>query len=339
MQALTDDVDAAAGWLFDPEFEDGEFDEGEEDVVLLAEIVGHGASDGVVDEGVPVDDDPDDSEESVEWSAELDDDLAARDERIEAYDRDAHHAAVREHLRQTGVADHVQEALADVATEERDTTDREGDVLDMRAITRRLAGDTTVRDYYRRRSEKPGGDLAVGVSLDMSGSMSGSELEAKAAVGAFLFAVQELGGDIVANAWHVNDGAKVRILTAPFERFRWEHLDGVQPAGGDPIAAGMWECGVMLRQTHAREKLLVVITDGRPSVVSRDKGAYDSAVEEARDTVSDLRARDLSVVGFGFGSASERNLESMFGDQYHAVGLDGLADALVEEYADHRKTR
>jgi Mg-chelatase subunit ChlD len=268
------------------------------------------------------------------WS----DSPADRDERIGDYDGDADHAAVREHLRSTGVMQDVRDALEELGETDEDRPAAEGPVLDMRNVTRRLAGDTTVEEYYRQRQTQPGDEIAVGVSLDMSGSMSSTELEAKGAVGAFLFAVQQAGSDVVANAWRTGTGQTTRIqqITGPYERFQWEHLDSVAPNGADPIARGVWECAQMLEQQPARQRLLVVITDGNPSVTSREDygdGEYHNAVDEAEDTVADLRDRGLTVVGFGFGSVSEDKLERMFGaDGYRYVDLEDLADALVDVF-------
>jgi Mg-chelatase subunit ChlD len=97
----------------------------------------------------------------------------------------------------------------------------------------------------------------------------------------------------------------------------------------------MFECARLLKRTRASETILVVITDGKPTVVSRDDGEYNSAVDEAADTVTELRNDDLAVVGFGFGGVKEQNLESMFGDDgYRHVDVEDLADDLVDFFAE-----
>jgi len=272
-------------------------------------------------------------DDASDVEAEAIDSLQARDGRVAGYDGDAPHTEIREYLRKTGVATDVQEALSEIGVEEHDEAAPRGSVLDLRNAIRRVAGDTTVDNLYRQRRERPGDDVAVGVSVDMSGSMTSAELEAKSAIGAFLFGVQEFGGDVVANAWQ-GDG-EILHLTGPYERFEWQHLDAVSPSGADPIAKGMFECARLLRRTRASEKLLVVITDGKPTVVSRDQGEYNSAVDEAADTVTELRDSGLVVVGFGFGAVKEENLESMFGaDGYRHVDVEDLADGLVEFFAE-----
>jgi Mg-chelatase subunit ChlD len=275
-----------------------------------------------------------------EWS----DSPGQRDDRTTDYDGDAPHGAVRERLRESGLAEVIREDLREAAEEEEDTTGTEGDLLDMRNVTRRLAGDTTVEDYYRTRTTRPGDDIAVGVSVDMSGSMSGVELEAKAAVGAFLHAVQQFGGDVVANAWHDPSEVKVRLVTGPYEEFRWQHLDAVEPGGGDPIASGMLECAEMLDATRASEKLLVVITDGNPTIRSREdlRGDVSTVKAEAERTAEECRSRlDQTVIGVGVGmQISEDAMAEMFGAEYSQhCDFDELGDVLSDQFDrlfDHR---
>lgn len=258
-----------------------------------------------------------------------------RDDRAADYSGDVPHGDVRTHLRETGLAESIRDGLAEAAAQEEERPVAEGDLLDMRNVIRRLAGDTTVEEYYRDRRERPGDDVAVGVSVDNSGSMSGSELEVKAAVGGFLHGVQMLGGEVVANAWHDPSTMKIRLVTGPYEDFRWQHLDSFRPKGGDPIARGMWECAMMLEQTSAAEKLLVVITDGSPTVRSRKslRGQVSNAEDEAQLTADALRGRGMEVIGLGFGNVREDALERMFGAEYCShVPLDELADALVDQF-------
>lgn len=318
-------------WLFvpdpdDPEDGDPDEDELEMELALLAES----------------DDTPDESDLNVdfEWSEESHRETNVetfstrdRDERIDDYDSGAPHGEIRAHVRDRGLADDMREALQDLASEEHETTAAEGDLLDMRNAIRRIAGDTTVDEYYRRPTTYPSDDLAVGVSMDMSGSMGHTELEAKAAVGTFLFAVDQLGGTVVANAWqHQRDAVKIRMLTGPSERFQWRHLDGVEPGGGDPIARGMRYCGNLLKRTTASERLLFVVTDGKPGVESLTDESYSSPLDEADHVAEELRARGITVIGVGFGGVNEDNLETMFGEDWHVhVPLEDLAQTLADE--------
>lgn len=315
----------ALAWLFTPEFDDepADEDDGEE---LLGLVNGLGLND------------PDDWEDDAEYwePPDWEDTPEQRDDRISSYSGECEHTRVRSRVRETGQAEEIQDELADIVTAEEDATAREGDVLDMRNVTRRLAGDTMVKDIYRRRQQRPGDDIAVGVSLDMSGSMTTDELDAKAAVGSFLHGVQQFGGDVVANAWHYT--GRVKMITGPNEPFRWEHLDTVEPGGGTPTAIGVYEAGEMLRCLTADEHLLVVVTDGMPSSLSRPalNGETTDVLEEVRLTVAEIREHGIEVFGIGIGGAvNEGNLAAMFGDDaYVYTDLSRLAGELVDRYRD-----
>lgn len=273
--------------------------------------------------------------EHIRADTDLSDTPAERDQRIQQYDRNPSHQEVREHLRSTGLIDEIQAAIDDLGESEEQITDPEGAVFDMPNVMRRLAGDTRVKDYYRRRVTVPGDRIAVGVSLDLSGSMASDELEAKAAVGAFLFAVQQAGGEVVANAWNTHASARVRLITGPTESFRWPHLDSASAGGSTPTGIGVWECGRLLERTRPDHKLLIVVTDGNPNMIGRE-GDFADAVDEAATTVEQLRNRGLTVFGFGFGAVDESKLDRIFGTDdgqgYRYADLSDLADALVELY-------
>lgn len=316
-------------WLFGPE-DDDEDEDDDGDEPLLALLAESDESEEKAD--IPADfewrDDDFHRETAVETHSTRD-----RDERIRDYSGGAPHDEIRAHVREHGLAEEMRETLADIATEEHETTATEGDLLDMRNTIRRLSGDTTVDDYYREPTTYPSDDLAVGVSIDMSGSMNAYELEAKAAVGTFLFAVDQLGGTVVANAWqHDRQAITVRMLTGPTERFQWRHLDGAEPGGGDPIARGMRYCGELLRRTSNSEQLLFVITDGKPGVTSLPDETYESPIDEAEHVARELRRRGVTVIGVGFGNVREDNLEAMFGEEWSVhVPLEDLAETLADE--------
>lgn len=280
-------------------------------------------------------DDPRAWDSGVKEETVLSDTLAKRDERIDEYDRHADHETVREHVREVGLVEDLQERLDELAYEEHEVTSPEGGVLDMRNTIRRLAGDTTVDDYHREWRWRPHDKIGVCVSLDMSGSMSGDELKAKSAVGAFLHVVQQAGGRVVANAWHTEPGgAKVEIVTGPKEPFRWAHLDTTRPRGYTPTGLGVWEAGLLLERVGMRDRLLIVVTDGQPTRRARD-GDYENSVDEAVKTVEQLRNRGLTVVGFGFGRVNVTGLEEIFGaDAGRYVTLDELPAALIEAYKE-----
>jgi hypothetical protein len=266
--------------------------------------------------------------------AMIHDDIADRDARISNYTGDAPVEKVQQRVRETGVDDAVYSTFLDEFSDERRRPDPEPGTLNLREVNRMVCGDTTV-DPYDEWQQVGGGDVAVGVSLDMSGSMGKYEVDAKSAVGAFLKGVELFGGEVVANAWQGRATPKCYLVTGPDERFRWPQLNVTDPSSADPIAAGMLHCAGLLDQLTAETKLLLVVHDGNPTVLSRPDLDEDTAPDEARTTVEELRDEGLTVIGVGFGRVNEGNLAKMFGtDGYVHTRLEDLADALVETYSE-----
>ncbi len=266
------------------------------------------------------------------------DDRADRDDRIANYTGDAPVEDVQQRVRETGIDDDVYSTFLDEFSDERRRPDPEPGTLNLRQVNRMVCGDTTV-DPYDEWQQVGGGDVAVGVSLDMSGSMSRYEVDAKSAVGAFLKGVELFGGDVVANAWQGRGTPKCYLVTGADERFRWPQLNVTNPSSADPIAAGMLHCAGLLDRLTADTKLLLVVHDGKPTVLSRPDLDANTAPSEARETVDELRDEGLIVVGVGFGRVNEGNLAKMFGtDGYVHTSLEDLADALVETYSSQIDT-
>lgn len=280
--------------------------------------------------------------EGTDWS----DTPLERDERIAAFDGPVSHAEVREHLRQSGIMEAVEDRFAEMSEREVERPVEEGAHLDMRNAIRRVAGDTTVERLWRRWLPEPDGDMGVCVSVDLSGSMGRWMLDAKSAVGGFLFGAQSAGATVCAVGWSEQDGdADVRLVTGPRERFRWEHLDAVTSGGMTPTSAGIWQGGQLVRRTGERNQLLLVVTDGNPTAKSLDFGC-ETANEEAEEAVDRVRNLGVSVHGFGFGQVRSDTLRRIFEapdrhaaderDHVHDVDLADLPTALVDVYEAER---
>lgn len=270
----------------------------------------------------------------------FDDTRRERDERAEKYGGSYPSDEIRSFLKQSGIAQRVQEELEDLFSgdrtrsqsirNERDDTGMVGALYDMRQLTRRMAGDLRVRDIYH--DPKPGtdDDLAVGIVLDLSSSMAGEpERDAKAAAGAFLFGIELFGGDVVAVSYP--NVSRTQLMTAPGERFEWRHLDSGSAVGGTPTSTAVEDGANLLSKVNSDRYLLIVLTDGG----AKNVPATRSVVDEIRDW-----GREWSVIGFGYGNISERKLSSQFGDDgYRHVDLEDLPEALVDVYREQASDR
>lgn len=266
--------------------------------------------------------------------------ISERNERIESYSRSTDHTEIRARVRETGVAERIQNRLEDLFTgnrrpqaqsirEERDETGLVGGHYDMRQVVRRFAGDTRVRELFHSPSPALNDDVAVGIVLDLSGSMGGQpQYRAKEAAGAFLFSIQLFGGEVMA-VGYPGKKTEADLITAPREPFRWRHLDATTAGGGTPTSDGIRAGREQLESVTADTKLMLVLTDG---------GAR--SMEQTRHLVDELRdRRDWAVVGFGFGDIAEYQLSAQFGEHgYRAVDLEDLAGALYDVFEQQVRT-
>lgn len=269
----------------------------------------------------------------------FEDTVAGRNDRVEEYSGASPHEDIRERLRESGVAERIQQELADLFRGSRTQvqprqnlgrpgTDVVGGRPDMRQIVRRFAGDLRVRDVFERPSPGQDDDVAVGVVLDLSSSMGqdDAEADAKAAAGAFLFGIEQFGGDTVAVSYPKLGRGVTSLMTGAYERFHWEHLDSGWPSGGTPTRTAVQDGAELLAECSADRYLLIVLTDGG----ARNPPATRRAVDAVRD-----RGREWAVVGFGYGGIQEDKLETQFGqDGYRAVDIDDLPTELVDVYRE-----
>lgn len=286
--------------------------------------------------------------EQDEADTDLQQDKDDRQERIDSgrvhptddYHEEVGHQTVRDYLNETGQADQIVEAFRQFKTDDRWVQDKDGEMLNTDAVVDMVAGDTGAQDrlYMKKQKAEPG-DRVVCASMDMSGSMRGVVKNAKAAMGALAIATREIGDDFVANTWTSTarsgkDNIRTQLVTGPDEDFDWEHLDAVWPQSHDPIVPGMRHAKSYADEVSASERVMVVITDGQPTVCADGSNNSGRAVQEAKEEVRKYRSEGYVVIGIGIEpGADERLMEKMFGEGgYVCTDETDLADALIEIY-------
>jgi uncharacterized ParB-like nuclease family protein len=181
------------------------------------------------------------------------------------------------------------------------------------------------------------------VALDMSGSMN--ERKAKVAIGALYAATEIIGDSFVASAFLTSgrrggsDSIFTPLITGPDEDFMWSHLDGLTTDDMTPTASGVLDGTNLLQAASRPEKVLVVITDGKPNRAPDGGSHGNKALDSAASAVQQARAQGVKVIGLAVGSnINEGNLKAMFGQQdYIRVDEDNLAGALLEIYRRQMK--
>lgn len=248
---------------------------------------------------------------------------------------------IRGKMEARGLADEIREAFHELKTREKDRPARRGQRVNMRGVVRRVSGDGNERNLYLNRQQVETGDRAVGVAIDLSGSMNlNDSMTAMAALG---LATEEIGDDLVASGFKTNQaGTTTPLITGPGEAWKWEHLNAATTGGFTPTAAGVSDVETLLSYSNRRQKIMVVVTDGEPNVCL-DEGTSDMHAEsELKRLVAQVRQNNIPVIGLAVGTGINRStMQYVFGREgegYATTDMANLADTLVQIYRSQLRT-
>jgi len=215
----------------------------------------------------------------------------------------------------------------------------------MEHIVQRTAGDLSQDKLYSRTQTVAQGNRIVAVSADMSGSMDGTEV--RLALAAIAEATAMVGDEFLATCWReVNsssggylqrdDSIGIGLVCDVDVPFQWEQLDAFHCSGGTPTADGIDITGQFIEDLHAREKILIVITDGKPNTAySGDThNASGNPLDDASQIVRSIRSQNIKVIGLYVGPDDvETAMAEIFGhDGFVAASMDTLAEKLIDIY-------
>lgn len=248
---------------------------------------------------------------------------ADRDERIGTQD-DADE--VLDAMRERGLDETIRELLGEFPPEERrEVQAQTGHRLDLSAVARSAGGRLPNDGLFARRRHVETGSRAIGVSIDLSGSMDG--FEATVALAAVAVAAELLGDEFLATGFHGTDPS-LPLVTGPNEPFEPAHLSSIETGGSTPLAAGVREGRRLLKAANANEQVLLVVTDGAPTV-GLPGGSGPKA--DARSEIERCRQDGIAVVGVGVDTAGR--IADLFGsDAYVEANDESFADRLLEVY-------
>ncbi|WP_458208592.1 hypothetical protein [Haladaptatus sp. NG-SE-30] len=266
---------------------------------------------------------------------------AARDAGTPTYS-DA--ADIRTELDRRGLARDIEEAFSTFGTRTVERRARRGERLDVRAAVRQRAGALHKQDVFCHRRQADTSDRTVGVSIDLSRSMD--VFEAKVALGALFKAASLIGDDVVASGFGTDreNGNRIKtpLVTGPNEEFQWHHLNAIGEMDDTPTASGIEDVRGLLKNDDSRERILIVITDGKPNIpldgtMSNREEAVKDAKEQVRRT---RRRRDTVVIGIGVGDEiDEGTLREIFGKWgYVLADRSNLSKRLVDVYRGQVET-
>lgn len=273
--------------------------------------------------------------------------IAHRDECVEEgrhqlWSGDQPSDRLREQQSWQDLRDDIADAFRQLKTRDTPTPSRKGSALNMDAIVQRNAGDRSRDKLFTRKQTAAKGDRAIGVSTDFSGSMY--EEKVRLALAAIAEATRIIGDDFTANCW-TNDNrnrfgksrgdATLGIITGPDEEFDWSHIDAFGTGGGTPTADGVDDMSEVLNEMTAREKVMIVVTDGKPNVAfgGDQQHLTGDATEDAAYKVREARQDGIKVIGLGVGHVDDNTMSRVFGPNgFVSADMDDLAEKLVEVY-------
>jgi len=111
-----------------------------------------------------------------------------------------------------------------------------------------------------------------------------------------------------------------------------DRLGALQPQGYTRIGPALRHATAGLAEHPARKRLLVLLTDGRPTDYDRYEGRYGRA--DVGKAVQEARAQGVRVFALGFDPRASRDLGEMFGTDgwARAASLDDLPNAVRAAY-------
>lgn len=298
-----------------------------------------------------VDDDPDMWEDRLD-RAKVDDGLTqARDRRDSRLrngrttdDADPRTPAweVRRFMQNSGIAQDVRDRFEKIKKAPAPVNARRGSELDRKRLTRFRMGDPTASDFYiRQQGGREKARRAVGVALDLSGSMYGYDINgvrrrggedytrridvSRVALAALAIACDEIGDTFTASGFqdteqHHPDAGPAPLITGPNEQFEWDHLDTVTANHATPMGTGVIKGAKRLDRANMPEKTLFVVCDGKPTRPSAldhpdcvEARAKDG-IEHTRRCVEEARNAGVGVMGVGIGDGiDEADMAAIFG--------------------------
>lgn len=260
---------------------------------------------------------------------ELQTDLGQRKATRDQMRADARRDAAQEtraHMRDTGLAQEIVDAFRRLRTRDVEVPVRSGDRIHLDNAIRHVSGDYSVEEVYKRRQRIEVGDRAVQVVVDMSGSMSTQAI--RVGLASLHIATREIGDKMAATGFEGNNNTP--LIKAFDEPWEWDMLNAVTAGGSTPMPAGIEDGMEMLRGVQNRERVLIILTDGRPNTSLKPGG---DAKAESAELVRLAHRHGIKVIGIGLSYVDESLMGHIFGeDGFVMADEENLAEALVWVY-------
>lgn len=201
------------------------------------------------------------------------------------------------------------------------------DALVDRQSALRSGHDGGDRLYLARR--RKGHDVAVMLLLDASMSTDSwvanrrvLDVERDAAV-VLAEAFDEVEVEMSLAGFHSFSRSDCRFELCKTPDEPWaeglERLAALQPAGYTRVGPALRHATALLEKSKAQRKLLILLTDGKPSDTDRYEGRWGQS--DVRQAIREARQRSVKVFALSVDPRSRAHLPGMFGSQGYA-GLE-----------------
>jgi len=209
-----------------------------------------------------------------------------------------------------------------------------GDNLSIPAVIRRMArgyGDIHIKTV-------PKDSLSIVVSIDASGSMSGSEIGIARDMMSTLYKSihginnVELKGVVWSGSEHHTAICEVNSIKET-NRINTYGIFG----GGTPTPSGVEASRIKLEKMKGKKKLLIVITDGYPNSYSNSVLTPEQLV---RKEINTMKRRGIVTLGIGVGlhngSSENKMMSTMFGDKGYLMtrGMEDTQNYVIKKFRD-----
>ena len=202
----------------------------------------------------------------------------------------------------------------------------DGDDIDLDAIVNAhvdmaLGKDMSDHLYTKYRNQER--NVAVMFMVDMSGSTLGWVNNAERESLVLLCEALQLLGDryaIYGFSGRTNKRCEVYSIKDFKENYSLEvrqRISGIRPKAYTRMGVAIRHLGQMLQKTHARTKLLITLSDGRPEDYGGYKGQY--GIEDTRHALLEMKQSGVHAFCITIDSEAQEYLPHMYGTANYAV--------------------
>lgn len=218
----------------------------------------------------------------------------------------------------------------------------------------RGAAGTSARIFDKRRDPGNRKDCEVCLIVDMSGSMCGSkELIARETAIVFGEALMALKiphyimgytGDITSGEGCEIDAYQTHFVTWNSNKRQHQSLVNIKAVADNYDSYAIRTAKTLLDRRSAKNKLLLIITDGLPTAMIYGRGSDSWVTKGLAETKQALKEASKSalVLGIAIGNdVDSDNMKAMYGQQgfIHIADKNGLTNVLIKRLAKTVKER